>query len=374
MLVAAAVALIAGVGFFAMSLWSSRAAAPAATADVSDEAQDDDRPAGRPLGDPPQVAADPVDAWAESTALLSTEEIVTRSMPAVVTIMTPDGLGSGFFVASDTVITNAHVVAGHAVVTLRRGFGYSRTARVQAVSHDIDLAVLKLDIPDFDQVVLPLAGPFDVTVGADVVAIGSPLGLANTVTRGIVSGVRRMDATDLIQTDAAINPGNSGGPLLDRRGRVLGVNTMKLGRGAEGMAFAVSAQYVPMMLGHAYKPRSEGDERREKATREYTESMRALAQRASVVDQNWKSFSESCEVAGNQSVERLWFLLWDGRRARMRHSASCDAWHGYFKESAVSARNALQRHEAAARSMGLDASRTLAIRRRMNVTFPEWEP
>jgi S1-C subfamily serine protease len=122
MLVAAAVALIAGVGFFAMSLWSSRTAAPAATADVSDEAQDDDRPAGRPLGDPPQVAADPVDAWAESTALLSTEEIVTRSMPAVVTIMTPDGLGSGFFVASDTVITNAHVVAGHAVVAPRRGF------------------------------------------------------------------------------------------------------------------------------------------------------------------------------------------------------------------------------------------------------------
>src|SRR4029453_12487322 len=98
----------------------------------------------------------------------------------------------------------------------------------------MDLAVLKLDIADFDQVILPLADPNEVTIGADVVAIGSPLGFANTVTRGIVSGKRTRNNIDLVQTDAAINPGNSGGPLLDRWGRVLGVNTMKLG-GAERM-------------------------------------------------------------------------------------------------------------------------------------------
>ena len=205
---------------------------------------------------------------AESAAMLSTEEIVTRSMPAVVTVVARDGFGSGFFVSSDTVITNAHVIDGNEVVTLLRGSSYSRTARVQSVSHEIDLAVLKLDIADFDQVVLALADPHDVTIGSDVVAIGSPRGLANTVTRGIVSAVREVNNVNMVQTDAAINPGNSGGPLLDRRGRVLGVNTMKLGRGTEGMAFAVSIRYIPRMIGTSYTPKSERDERREKGMRD----------------------------------------------------------------------------------------------------------
>ncbi len=334
-----------------------------------------DRRADRPpLGDPPPVEVDRAGAAAESAVMLSTEEIVTRSMPAVVTVVARDGFGSGFFVASDTVITNAHVIAGNDVVTLKRAGGYSRTARVESVSHDIDLAVLKLDISDFDQVVLPLADPRDVTIGADVVAIGSPRGLANTVTRGIVSGVRSIDNVSMVQTDAAINPGNSGGPLLDRRGRVLGVNTMKLGRGTEGMAFAVSIQYVPRMIGPVYAPKSDRDERRERGTREYTENMRALAQRAGAVDTNWKAFRASCQAEDAPSADHQWFALSDGRPVPMRDSASCGAWHGYFKQSAASTRDALERHEAAARSMGLGAEQTRAVRRRLNLTFPGWEP
>jgi len=295
-------------------------------------------------------------------------------MPAVVTVITRDSFGSGFFVASDTVVTNAHVISGSAVVTLRRAGGYSRTARVESVSHENDLAVLKLDIADLDQVVLPLAGQDDATIGSEVVAIGSPLGLANTVTRGIVSGMRSLNSVNLVQTDAAINPGNSGGPLLDRRGRVLGVNTLKLGRGAEGMAFAVSIQYVPRMLGSVYTPKSERDEHREKGMREYTENLRELAQRADAVDANWKKFRASCDVEEGPFIERQWFSLWNGRRASMRDSASCRAWHDYFKESAVSTRDALQRHETKARSMGLVAEHTRSVRRRMNMTFPGWEP
>jgi len=207
-----------------------------------------------------------------------------------------------------------------------------------------------------------------------VVAIGSPLGLANTVTRGIVSGQRTLNNIKLVQTDAAINPGNSGGPLLDRRGRVLGVNTMKIGRGAEGMAFAVSIQYVPLMLGASYRPKSEFDERRERGAREYTENLKALARRVEAVDVNWQSFRESCQVPAGPVAEHPWFSLWDGRSLPMSDSASCRAWHGYFKDSAVSARDALQRHEAAARSMGLIAQQTRTVRRRLNLTFPGWEP
>ena len=370
----AAVALIGVGAFLAVMLRTGTtpavASAPALVPDAVKTGHADRLPP--PLGDPPPVAVDP--SGAESAAMLSTEEIVTRSMPAVVTVVARDGFGSGFFVSSDTVITNAHVIAGNEVVTLLRGSSYSRTARVQSVSHEIDLAVLKLDIADFDQVVLALADPHDVTIGSDVVAIGSPRGLANTVTRGIVSAVREVNNVNMVQTDAAINPGNSGGPLLDRRGRVLGVNTMKLGRGTEGMAFAVSIRYIPRMIGTSYTPKSERDERREKGMREYTENMRALAQRADAVDANWKSFRASCDVEEGQFVEHQWFSLSDGRRVPMRDSASCGAWHGYFKESAVATRDALQRYETAARSMGLVPAQTRAARRRLNLMFPGWEP
>jgi len=331
-------------------------------------------PPGPALGDPPPVAVDPGSAAADPVVVLSTEEIVTRSMPAVVTVVARDGFGSGFFVASDTVITNAHVIEGNDVVTLRRGTSYTRKARVDSVSHDIDLAVLKLDVADFEQVVLPLAGPNEVTVGSDVVAIGSPRGLANTVTRGIVSGMRSLNNVNMIQTDAAINPGNSGGPLLDRRGRVVGVNTMKLGRGTEGMAFAVSIQYVPMMLGAVFTAKSDRDERREKGLREYTEHLRGLAQRVEAVDVNWKSFWRSCAVEESQVAERQWFSLWDGRQTPVRDSASCRAWLGYFTESAVKTRDALQRYEVDARSMGLITEQTRTLRRRMHMTFQGWEP
>jgi S1-C subfamily serine protease len=375
--VAGAVVVLTGLGVLSavrLRAGTTGAAVSATVPSAGVAAVTDDPLPPAPLGDAPPVAADPAGAPAEPAPMLSTEEIVTRSMPAVVTVVTRDGFGSGFFVASDTVITNAHVIEGNDVVTLRRAGGYSRLARVGSVSHDIDLAVLKVDIADFDQVVLPFAGPNDVTIGADVIAIGSPLGLANTVTRGIVSGKRSLNNVNLVQTDAAINPGNSGGPLLDRRGRVIGVNTMKLGRGAEGMAFAVSIRYVPLMLGAAYAPKSERDERLEKGLKEYTENLRGLARRVDTVDANWKSFRASCEVMDGQLVERQWFALWDGRPTRMRDSPSCRAWQGYFKESAVSARDALQRHEAAARSMGLLAEQTRAVRRRLNMTFPGWEP
>src|SRR5207302_1546751 len=87
------------------------------------------------------------------------------------------------------------------------------------------------------------------------------------VTRGVVSGVRELNGVRVVQTDAAINPGNSGGPLLDRYGRVLGVNTMKLARGIEGMAFAVSIHYARAMLGPGFTPNPDVDARREASRR-----------------------------------------------------------------------------------------------------------
>jgi S1-C subfamily serine protease len=330
-------------------------------------------PAPPEPGDPPAEAVASLGGGAETLSLLSTEEIVTRSMPAVVTVETPDGLGTGFFVATDTLITNAHVVTSNATVTLRRSGGYSRVARVEMVSHDIDLAVLKVDRADHDQIVLPLAQPSDVHVGAEVIAIGSPLGLESTVTRGIVSALREVEGVKLVQTDAAINPGNSGGPLLDRYGRVLGVNTLKR-RGGEALGFAVSIHYARAMLGGALPSGPGGDRRREDGIREYTENLRVLAQRADAVEANWKMFRTQCYTEGTEPpLDREWFALSDGRRIPVRSSPSCRSWQDYFKASAIKTHDALRRYESGAREAGVDAERMRVIRRRYMLVWPGWE-
>src|SRR5581483_839134 len=105
------------------------------------------------------AGAESVRAVLEPMKLLSIEEIVTKSLPSVVTVETDDGIGSGFFVAPGTVVTNSHVVRGSSTVTLRRSGGYMRAARVEANSPEIDLAILKVDIVDLDQPVLPLGSP-----------------------------------------------------------------------------------------------------------------------------------------------------------------------------------------------------------------------
>src|SRR6185436_1700439 len=115
------------------------------------------------------------------------EELVSRAMPAVVTVQTPRGSGSGFFVSPDTIFTNKHVVEDFDAVTLHTSSGGRLAARVVSAGWDPDLAMLKVDVANPTQTVLPLALPSDVHVGEEVIAIGSPLGLQNTVTRGIVS-------------------------------------------------------------------------------------------------------------------------------------------------------------------------------------------
>ena len=168
-------------------------------------------------------------------------------MPAVVSLRTPTASGSGFFLSPDTIITNEHVVAGHSQVTVRTHDGVERSGRVVMRQPSVDLATVKLSQPVPSRV-LTAGRVSDVRVGQEVLAIGSPLGIENTVTRGIVSGIRKVGAVSLIQTDAAVNPGNSGGPLLNRQGEVIGITTLKLSR-AEQMSFAVAIDHALPLLG-----------------------------------------------------------------------------------------------------------------------------
>jgi len=154
----------------------------------------------------------------------------------------PRGVGSGFILSADGfIMTNAHVVDGadEVLVTLpdKREF----KARIVGADKRTDVAVVKIEASG-----LPAVKIGDVSrlkVGEWVMAIGSPFGLENTVTAGIVSAKQRDtgDYLPLIQTDVAINPGNSGGPLINLRGEVVGINSQIYSRsgGFMGISFAI---------------------------------------------------------------------------------------------------------------------------------------
>src|SRR6185503_8966058 len=110
-------------------------------------------------------------------------------------------------------------------------------------------AIVKVDAAAATQPLLPLGSVRTVRPGQEVIAIGLALGVfQNSVTRGIISAVRRAQRTVMLQTDAAINPGNSGGPLLNRQGEVIGINTMKISGAAESLGFAVAVDHARSLL------------------------------------------------------------------------------------------------------------------------------
>jgi serine protease Do len=188
-------------------------------------------------------------------------------------------IGSGFVIdSSGYIITNAHVVNGAERVQVLlsdpntdgsiEGTLAMHTnlvpARIIGVTKEIDLALLKVDVPNLPA--LKLANYRDIRQGESVFAFGSPEGLRNTVTHGIVSSVARQTDPDstmvYIQTDAPINPGNSGGPLVDVNGDVVGVNTFILTQsgGNEGLGFAIPCGVVNIAyqqlhkFGHLHRP------------------------------------------------------------------------------------------------------------------------
>jgi serine protease Do len=153
------------------------------------------------------------------------------------------GLGSGVIIdASGVALTNAHVVDGATEIDVVTLDGSRYKATVVGTDRKTDLAVLRLQDGKGPFPFLPLGDSDETRVGDWVIAVGSPFGLQATVTSGIISAKARDIGAgpydDFLQTDAAINPGNSGGPLVDMRGRVVGINTAIV-RGASGIGFAI---------------------------------------------------------------------------------------------------------------------------------------
>jgi S1-C subfamily serine protease len=205
---------------------------------TSDQAQDD-----RTVSE-----ADPT-AQAASPEIVPGEEpvadVADLILPSVVQIQTESGVGSGVIYDSNgLILTAAHVVAGSDTVTVRFNDGEELEGTVVGGTSGADVAVVQVDrtgLPAAD-----LALDEELRVGQLAIAVGSPWGLQGTVTAGIISAVDQSvpsggTARSLIQTDAAINPGNSGGPLVDREGRVLGINVsiFSLSGANDGVGFAV---------------------------------------------------------------------------------------------------------------------------------------
>jgi putative serine protease PepD len=188
------------------------------------------------------------------------------------------GEGSGFVLdKSGHIVTNDHVVDGASSITVRFSNGKSAKATLVGSDPSSDIAVIKVDVDSSELSPLTLGDSSSVEVGQGVIAIGSPFGLENSVTAGIVSAVGReiqapngYTITGAIQTDAAINPGNSGGPLFDAEGRVIGVNAQieSSSGGNAGVGFAIpinTAKSVAAQLvsggtvAHAYLGVQVGD-------------------------------------------------------------------------------------------------------------------
>ena len=178
-----------------------------------------------------------------------------------------EGTGSGFIYDTEGhIVTNYHVIeaAEELLVTLADGQVYE--AQVVGTDPTNDLAVLHIDANTELPAPLPVGNSADLRVGQFVVAIGNPFGLDQTLTTGVVSALGRVIESpednrfigEAIQTDAAINPGNSGGPLLDLRGRVIGVNSQIISPSgaSSGIGFAVSSatvqRVVPQLISRGY--------------------------------------------------------------------------------------------------------------------------
>lgn len=177
------------------------------------------------------------------TPLDPATKVARLLMPSTVFVRSGESVGSGFiYDAKGLVLTAAHVVGTNDTITIRLTDGTPLAGKVLGRDRARDVAVVQVKRAGLKAAKLALG--VRTHVGDIAVAIGSPFGLEETVTAGVVSGIGRTletpgGAVDAIQTDASINPGSSGGPLADREGRVIGINVAKNGAGEDGLGLAV---------------------------------------------------------------------------------------------------------------------------------------
>lgn len=330
-------------------------------------------------------------AASDASTPASLEDVVSSVIPAVVSIHAGRSRGTGFYFKPGYVLTNVHVIEGQTSVEVTAG-ETKRSARVVGTSPGADLAVLQVYNPDPQQAVLRLGTARSLRVGQEVIAVGSALGvLSNTVTRGIVSGVRRAGDVTLIQTDAAINPGNSGGPLVDRTGQVIGVNTLKISRVAEAIGFAVAIDHAQPLLGGqssmtASAPvsglndmlrggaPSQGDQMREQGEEQYVAVLEWASHAAAQIDGYWNRGAATCVGSSSASGDRAWFAVLEPNGVRLNAQiAGCDDWLANVKANADQVRSEVAKAGEAARRSGVYPGVMRDLRRRHRMEWTGFE-
>jgi serine protease Do len=220
-----------------------------------------------------QISYVPQSFTESSSDAMSAADAFNKVAPAVVIVSTKsqsgnvfsgngevDGMGSGFIINQEGyILTNYHVIAGAKEITVTLSDNTEASASVVNYDDKKDIAMIKLKEGTKVPAVAELGDSDEMYPGAEVIAIGTPLSkdFAQTLTKGVISGRNRTlpgqdgsASVNLIQTDAAINPGNSGGPLVNTKGQVIGINSMKIGAqaageaGVEGIGFAIPINEV----------------------------------------------------------------------------------------------------------------------------------
>ncbi|OOM75284.1 serine protease Do-like HtrA [Clostridium puniceum] len=217
------------------------------------------------------VSSIPQSFTSSTSDAMSAADAFNKVAPAVVIVSTKstasngfttgevDGMGSGFIINEQGyILTNNHVIQGAKEITVTLSNNTEVSATIINYDQEKDIAMIKLKEGTKVPAVAELGDSDEIYPGAEVIAIGTPLSknFAQTLTKGVISGSNRTiesqsgTSVNLIQTDAAINPGNSGGPLVNSKGQVIGINSMKLGTQAlgeasiEGIGFAIPINEV----------------------------------------------------------------------------------------------------------------------------------
>jgi S1-C subfamily serine protease len=335
------------------------------------------------------------DATAAPVAAGTLEDVISAAMPAVVRVETTTSIGSGFFITADTLLTNVHVVGTNSTVTIRRPDGKTLPGHVDTSAAELDIAVVRVSSADPKQPTLTLGSGSQARPGQEVIALGSPLGLQNTVTRGIVSAVRQIGGLTLVQTDAAINPGNSGGPLLDRSGSVIGITTLGVKSSeAHGLSFAIAIDHAKALLAgqRTLDPRgtpltslnaamsgrgaeADGDAARVRATVIYEQALAAQAQRANALDEQWRAFTRICyqgtiDAAGSAHA---WFAIWEPKAMQGTVRQGCTSAYADIERAANAVRDGVLAAAEAAREADVYPGRRRELLQRYRLTYPGWD-
>ena len=168
------------------------------------------------------------------------EELIAHAMPGVVMVQSDKMRGSGFFVRSDLVVTNAHVTAGSFTVTVTSQAGIRMAGRVTQMSTEYDIALIQVAPAGPAAAPLHLGVSASLRLGEGIVALGwAQSASQSSVTRGVITGLRLMGERQMVQTDATPNPGDSGGPLIDRAGEVVGITTLRFDNRTGGLAIPI---------------------------------------------------------------------------------------------------------------------------------------